>query len=227
MVQLAPFRIEVAVGGASALVALHGELDLFTAIEAEAVIDSLAEGKRAVTVDLRGLTFMDSSGVAMLVNVDARSRRDGFDLYVVKGNDVVHRVIVICGLDEHLRTVAAPQEWSAFEPPVNQAVIATDLTGTVIRWNDEAERLYGWTADEVLGRPITELTVGPEDRDVAEEIMEGVRRAGSWQGEFDVRRKDGTHFRAFVHDMLMHDRDGNPTGVLGMSFDSAQLASQV
>jgi hypothetical protein len=76
-----------------------------------------------------------------------------------------------------------------------------------------------------MGKPITELTVGPQDQHVADEIMESVRRDGCWEGDFDVRRKDGTHFRAFVRDTLMHDREGNPTGLLGMSVDSGQLAS--
>jgi anti-anti-sigma factor len=219
------FRIEVAETAAVAIVALHGELDLFTAIEAEAVVDSVTAGTRSVTVDLRGLTFMDSSGVAMLVKVDARSRRDGFEFFIVRGSDVVHRVLEICGLDGHLRTLDAPQQCPESERPLEHAIIATDLAGTVTRWNAQAERLYGWTAEEVMGKPITDLTVGPQDRDVAEEIMESVRRDGRWEGDFDARRKDGTHFRAFVRDTLMHDRDGTPTGLLGMSVDSAQLVS--
>lgn len=220
-----PFRIDVAESGVVAVVALHGELDLFTAIEAQAVVDSLAASNRLVTVDLRGLSFMDSSGVAMLVRLDARSRQDGFDLCVVKGSDLVHRVIVMCGLDGRLRTVDAPPQWPESERPIQHAVIATDLAGTVTRWNAQAERLYGWSTEEVLGKPITDLTVGPDDQDVAAQIMESVRRDGRWEGDFDVRRKDGTHFHALVRDTLMHDRDGNPTGLLGMSVDSAQLAS--
>jgi anti-anti-sigma factor len=220
-----PFRIEVAGTTAAAVVTLHGELDLFTAIEAEAVIDSVTAGSRSVTVDLRGLTFMDSSGVAMLVKVDALSRQDGFEFFIVKGSDLVHRVLEICGLDGHLRTLDAPQQWPESERPVERAIIATDLGGTVTRWNAEAERLYGWTAEEVMGKPITNLTVGPQDQDVAEEIMESVRRDGRWEGDFDVRRKDGTQFRAFVRDTLMHDRDGNPMGLLGVSVDSARLVS--
>ena len=39
---------------------------------------------------------------------------------------------------------------------VHQAVIASDLAGTVIYWNRFAETLYGWTADEALGRHVLE-----------------------------------------------------------------------
>src|ERR671929_17795 len=51
------------------------------------------------------------------------------------------------------------------------AVIATDLDGTIRLWNRAAERLYGWPAAGVLGRPITEVTVGPDDGDAAQSIM--------------------------------------------------------
>jgi anti-anti-sigma factor len=220
-----PFRIEVAECDSAAVVALHGELDLVTAIDAETVIDAVAERSRSVTLDLRSLTFMDSSGVSVIVRLDARSRRDGFEFSLVEGNDVVQRVLAMCGLDGFVRCVAAPQEWPESERPLEHAVISTDMAGNVTRWNAQAEHLYGWTAGEVLGRPITDLTVGPRDQDVAEEIMECVRRDGRWEGEFEVCRKDGTVLRAFVRDMLMRDRHGNPVGLLGLSVDSAQLAS--
>src|ERR1051326_8149597 len=41
---------------------------------------------------------------------------------------------------------------------VEQAVIATDLEGTITFWNRHAEVLYGWRADEVLGRSVLEIT---------------------------------------------------------------------
>jgi PAS domain S-box-containing protein len=99
------------------------------------------------------------------------------------------------------------------------AVIATDPAGTVRVWNREAERLYGWPAREVLGRAITEFTVGPEDAEVAERIMAGIRRTGCWEGEFFVRRRDGTRFLAFVHDVLVRDHERRPVGIVGFSVE--------
>jgi PAS domain S-box-containing protein len=79
---------------------------------------------------------------------------------------------------------------------LDEAVIATDLAGTVKLWNAAAERLYGWSCAEVVGRPITEITVGPDDAEVAEQIMASVRSIGSWEGEFWVTRHDGSRFLA-------------------------------
>jgi PAS domain S-box-containing protein len=107
------------------------------------------------------------------------------------------------------------------------AVIATDPQGTVRVWNREAERLYGWPAADVLGRPITDVTVGPEDGEVAARILAGVLRTGGWEGEFFVRRRDGTRFLAFVRDVLLRDRDGRPVGIVGFSFEFALSAASV
>ena len=78
---------------------------------------------------------------------------------------------------------------------VQAAVIATDMQGRVTHWNEHAERLYGWSCEEAMGRHIAELTVEPDKAGVAEEIMQTLREGETWEGEFVVRRKDGSTFR--------------------------------
>ena len=52
---------------------------------------------------------------------------------------------------------------------VDVAVIAVDAEGVVIRWNRQAELIYGWPAADALGRRLTELAVGA--RDVRHEVL--------------------------------------------------------
>jgi PAS domain S-box-containing protein len=101
---------------------------------------------------------------------------------------------------------------------VHAAVIATDLEGSVTHWNRGAERMYGWTREETVNRSITELTVGPEDETTAA-AMAAVSEESEWEGEFEVRRKDGSRFPAHVRNALITDSDGQPTGVVGVSVD--------
>src|SRR5688500_11651881 len=77
---------------------------------------------------------------------------------------------------------------------VVQAIIATDLQGKIIYWNRAAEGLYGWSPDEVIGRPIVEITLSEEELERADEIMSELRAGRSWAGEVVVRRKDGSTF---------------------------------
>jgi PAS domain S-box-containing protein len=102
---------------------------------------------------------------------------------------------------------------------VQAAVIATDLEGTVIHWSAQAERLYGFSREETLGRNISELTVGPTEAGVADEIMERLRSGETWEGEFTVRRKDGSTFPAYVIDSVIHDSQGREIGIVGVSTD--------
>ena len=77
---------------------------------------------------------------------------------------------------------------------VEQAVVATDLDGYITYWNRAAQELYGWTADEVLGRNIVAVTPAQTSRQQAEEIMAQLRAGQRWSGEFTVQRKDGRTF---------------------------------
>lgn len=103
---------------------------------------------------------------------------------------------------------------------LGQAVIATDLDGVVVDWNPAAEELYGWTAAEAVGHPVSELTVPEVEQAVAEQIMAAVRQGQSWSGGFRVRRKDGTTFHALVTDTGIY-RDGRLVGIIGVSANLA------
>lgn len=99
---------------------------------------------------------------------------------------------------------------------LGHAVITTDVEGTVVDWNPAAEELYGWTAEEAIGQPITKLSVPDLARDVAEEIMDALRAGESWSGSFPVRDRDGRVFPALVTDTGVF-RGGELVGIVGVS----------
>ena len=102
---------------------------------------------------------------------------------------------------------------------VGEAVMATDRTGKVIYWNQAAEDLYGWSAEEVLGRNLTDVApaLGSEER--ATEIMERLRAGERWTGEFPAQRQDGTTFHALVTNTPVQDEGGKLTAIIGVSRD--------
>src|SRR4051794_25107551 len=104
-----PFRCEVREGRAWGVVTPHGELDLATVEEARAALRSLLT-KRSVTLDLRELSFIDSTGVRLILEIDALARQDGFDFCMVRGGPDVHRVFELTGVGDHLRFVDAPED---------------------------------------------------------------------------------------------------------------------
>ena len=90
-------------------VALVGELDISSAPKVEEEIERLEAAKPAVLVlDLRGLAFMDSTGLRLIVGADARAREQGRRLAIVRGPDVVQRIFRVTRLDERLDMVDDP-----------------------------------------------------------------------------------------------------------------------
>ncbi|MBI3791967.1 MAG: PAS domain S-box protein, partial [Gemmatimonadetes bacterium] len=105
---------------------------------------------------------------------------------------------------------------------VQQAVIATDVSGRVLVWNAHASRLYGWSAEEAVGRSIMDLTPSETSLEDAKAIMANLSRGRSWAGEIGVRRKDGSRFTAFVVDAPILDDGGALVGVVGVSTDVSE-----
>ncbi|HYR07400.1 MAG TPA: ATP-binding protein [Longimicrobium sp.] len=135
----------------------------------------------------------------------------------------------------HDSTPAAPLAPGQFSPAylaqlldaVEQAVIATSATGEIVFWNRCAERLYGWRADEVLGRDVVEVVPAEMSREQAAELMERLRAGERWEGEFAVRRRDGSRFHAWVADVPVLDDERRVVGIVGVSTDlTSRVAAQ-
>ena len=102
---------------------------------------------------------------------------------------------------------------------LGSAVIVTAVDRTILMWNDEAERLFGWSEREVVGRDISEVLVGPDDLAAADAIMTEVKGGGPWSGDFPVRRKDGSTLRVAVSDRPVRNAEGEITAIVGISVD--------
>ncbi len=98
-----PFRVEVQADREVVRVSPVGELDLATVDQVEGHIRELrATGFRHIVVDLRRLTFLDSTGLRLLLSLDAAARGDGLDLTLIPGGPAVQRVFELCGVPDRL-----------------------------------------------------------------------------------------------------------------------------
>ena len=104
-----------------------------------------------------------------------------------------------------------------------RAVIVTDPDARILLWNQQAEQLYGWAADEVLGKAVTDVLVPASEQDGAAAILTDVNAGGSWEGDFTVLRRDGTPVRIWVQDQPVVDADGVVVAIVGASEDVSDL----
>ncbi len=106
MLRPEPFAVDVQRRDDVAVVLARGELDLATADTLRAALDRIGGAARLV-LDLRGLSFIDSTGLHMLVALHERAQREGFRLTLVAPPAPVDRAIRVSGLDEVLPFAAA------------------------------------------------------------------------------------------------------------------------
>jgi anti-sigma B factor antagonist len=111
---LSEFQVEVEEASGSRVVRFVGELDISTEGRASAEIDrAQADRPSVVGLDLSGVRFIDSTGLRLILRADARARREGGRVVLVRGPEQVHRVFLIALLDRRLEFVDDAREIAA------------------------------------------------------------------------------------------------------------------
>jgi len=103
------FQLRAERVGAMGLIALRGELDIATLPEFEEAIATLrAERLERLVVDLRGLMFLDSMSIELLLRVHGELAAEGAQLVLVRGPRPVNRLFEVMELDKVLDIVEEP-----------------------------------------------------------------------------------------------------------------------
>jgi diguanylate cyclase (GGDEF)-like protein/PAS domain S-box-containing protein len=100
---------------------------------------------------------------------------------------------------------------------IQESIITLDLEGYITGWNKSAERLFGYTGSEVIGKHILFLYADPEDEDSS--FQDVFLEQGGREMEVRRRRKSGEAFWASLKLSLVRDAEGDPTGVIGFLSD--------
>jgi PAS domain S-box-containing protein len=158
---------------------------------------------------------------AILIGKDERKRRIDIKGTLVK--DVEGKVTGLVFTIRDITKAKAADEKIQFQAHlldvVEQGMIATDMDGIIVYWNKFAESLYGWRAEEVIGRNVTEIVPSDVSRNQAAEIFSQLKDGASWEGEFLARHKDGTIIPIRVRDSPVYDVSGKQIGIVGSSDD--------
>jgi anti-sigma B factor antagonist len=92
-------QIDTGEHGPWALVSVAGEVDLATSPELRAALDAAIAASSQLVLDLSQVTFLDSTGLGVLVQAHQRALEDGSQLRLVVVESNVRRVIDVTGLD--------------------------------------------------------------------------------------------------------------------------------
>ncbi len=131
---------------------------------------------------------------------------------------VVYRVVgTATDITEQREADIRIAEQAALLDKAHDAILVRDLDHRVLYWNKSAEALYGWTAQEAQGRPVTELIYA--DPATFQEATETTLATGEWSGEIDHVTRNGTRLVINGRWTLVRDDEGKPKSILSINAD--------
>ncbi|MFD7302462.1 SpoIIE family protein phosphatase [Streptomyces pharetrae] len=95
---------------------------------------------------------------------------------------------------------------------VRVAVIQIDRASAVTAWNDDAEELFGYPADQVTGKPLTDLAAWPHTPGTSTGIAEALRLS-RWEGSYGIRDASGRVVPVYASHLRVRDTAGEPSTV--------------
>ena len=126
-------------------------------------------------------------------------------------------------LDELRRLQAAAQHFIALVECSDDAIVGKDLDGVVLSWNPAAERLFGYTASEIIGRPIRIII--PRERQAEEDAVLAAVRRGETVDHFETvrQRKDGSFVPISLTVSPIRDHAGRIVGASKIARDLTRV----
>jgi PAS domain S-box-containing protein len=134
-------------------------------------------------------------------------------------------VMVFRDATDERRAFAASSRLSSIVEHSGDAIFTKNLNGEIQTWNASAERLFGYTAEEIVGKHIT--TLFPPDRLSEEDHILGLLKQGQPCEHFETVRvaKDGRPLHVSISVSPLKDEDGNVTGASKIVRDISEIVA--
>jgi two-component system cell cycle sensor histidine kinase/response regulator CckA len=169
--------------------------------------------------------LIKNPGKTVKLNVRSRHKAGHWiDLETTATNLISHKavggiVVNIHDVTEEIRARDTEATLAAIVQSTSDAIIVTSPDGKITSWNSGAEKLYGYSADEVVGKEGGFLQPPGQTRDIHSMVREMSDNEGSMRYETVRIKKDGTPVTVSVTASLLRDKQGKVIGAFGISRD--------
>lgn len=127
-------------------------------------------------------------------------------------------VAIRSDITERKRAEEQIREQAALLDQAQDAIMVRDLDQNVLFWNKSAEHIYGWTAEEAVGKNVRDL-IFKQRSEQFETARQAVLEKGEWKGEMHQTRRNGTEIIAESRWTLVRDEKGEPKSILVINTD--------
>ena len=128
-------------------------------------------------------------------------------------------IVCIQLLARNARASQTLREQASLLDKAQDAILVTDLQRRLTFWNKSAERLYGWTSGEALGKVVTSLFYPDGDAAEVRQAYEDVIKHGEWTGELQPQTKSGRKVVIESRWTLVRDAAGEARSILSINTD--------
>ena len=150
--------------------------------------------------------------------------KDGSRLPALVGGAMLEQslasaVCFVLDLSERKQAERKIREQAALLDITTDAILVRDLSNQIQYWNQGAEHLYGWTAQDAIGKDANKLLYRPEASSQLPKNQKSLTECGSWQGELHQVTKQGKNIIVASRWTLVCDDQGQPKSILTVNTD--------
>jgi PAS domain S-box-containing protein len=138
---------------------------------------------------------------------------------LILADEAAYTLCVVRDISDREAAATAARYQATLLENLNDAVIGLDLDTRITAWAGAAQRIYGFSAEEALGRPVAELLRGDHAEEVRLEIAAEAIRTGRCCREVRRVRKDGQRVDVEVTAVLVRSSTGEPRGFVAVHRD--------
>jgi PAS domain S-box-containing protein len=160
-------------------------------------------------------TFVHKNGmeIPVEISISVVQDADGTPLHL---QSVVRDIRERKAIERRLRYQASLLE------NVSDAIISTDMDYRIVSWNQAAETVYGWYAEEVIGKPLNEIIPSEYDGTTESALRRHFVSRGFWRGEAKQNARDGHELIMLSSVTMLRDSNNIPLGMVIISHDITQ-----